>query len=44
MPKVNGLPELVLFVEDLARSAAFYIEVIGLPQSNDGVFVLLSIE
>jgi len=40
MPKVNSLLEIVLFVEDIARSATFYKEVIDLPQSKDGVFVV----
>lgn len=40
MPKVNSLLEIVLFVEDLNRSTTFYKEVIGLPQSKDGVFVV----
>ena len=40
MPKLNSLLEIVLFVEDIARSKTFYKEVIGLPQSRDGVFVV----
>lgn len=40
MLKVNSLLEIVLFVEDIARSVAFYKAVMGLLQSKDGVFVI----
>lgn len=40
MPTVHSLLEIVLFVEDIARSVAFYKAVMGLPQSKDGVFVI----
>lgn len=35
MPTVHSLLEIVLFVEDIARSVAFYKAVIGLPRSKD---------
>jgi catechol 2,3-dioxygenase-like lactoylglutathione lyase family enzyme len=42
MTSIKGLAEVALYVKDLAQSAAFYTEVLGLPQTavfDDAVFL-----
>lgn len=42
MTQINGLAEAALYVEDLAKAAAFYADVLGLPRTavfEDAVFL-----